>query len=291
MRARASRAVMAFSVTCRPKYRNALSSSPRTSGGSLNYNPLTEGIPQVTSTPHWYNLSCPDAGKRGLPKIVPAMWVQRQETWRGQPLEPDSAVTVFSTDEVRVRVYGGGLVAKSFSFKTTICGVEEIDRMQIEDVSHIISILDPYEPLSPACQKLPRHSMLELRFHDAVVPGPGIVLPTDNHVKQLLRFCQERIVDHSAHLLIHCQAGQSRSTAAAALCLIQVHPTRSAYEILGQIVRMRPAAWPNLRLVELGDEILGRHGELVTAVAALYRRKLNTDPGLADHLRRHGRGR
>ena len=172
----------------------------------------------------------------------------------------------------------------------TICGIEELNQLTNCDISHIISIRDPLTP-APAHQFSSRHYRLDLCFHDAIVAKPGVILPSYDDVNRLLAFCGDTMVVSGNHLLIHCQFGQSRSTAAAALCLIHARPVRTSLEVLGEIVRTRPAAWPNLRLIELGDHILGRHGELVAAVAALYRRRLTADPKLADRMLKYGRNR
>jgi predicted protein tyrosine phosphatase len=93
------------------------------------------------------------------------------------------------------------------------------------------------------------------------------------------------------HLLVHCHAGVSRSTAAAILLLAQHDPARPARDVVGQVIRSRPRAWPNLRIVELGDALLGRNGEIVAAVRALYRLALDREPGLAEAMIEGGRGR
>jgi predicted protein tyrosine phosphatase len=58
-----------------------------------------------------------------------------------------------------------------------------------------------------------------------------------------------------AHLLVHCRAGVSRSTAAAALILIQANPEWSASAALDAIAAIRPRAWPNLLILEFGDAL------------------------------------
>jgi hypothetical protein len=83
----------------------------------------------------------------------------------------------------------------------------------------------------------------------------------------------------------------SRSTAAAALLLVQARPGRPAAEALSAVAAVRPRAWPNLRLLELGDALLGRGGEIVTAARALYRRALADQPSLALVMAAGGRGR
>ena len=47
----------------------------------------------------------------------------------------------------------------------------------------------------------------------------------------------------------------------------------------------------NLRILELGDEILGRSGEIVEAARAHYRRALEREPWLAEAMIGGGRGR
>lgn len=176
--------------------------------------------------------------------------------------------------------------------RVTTCGVNELAQHGLAGFTHVLSILDPEEPLPKAIAAFDANRWLELRFHDVIEPGPGFVLAEAYHIEELLRFGREAMASGpGAHLLIHCHAGVSRSTAAAILCLTQAHSSRSAYQALGDVVRMRPAAWPNLRLLELGDAALGRHGEIVAAAGALYRRALDASPNLSDHLFRRGRAR
>jgi len=66
---------------------------------------------------------------------------------------------------------------------------------------------------------------------------------------------------------------------------------RAAAEALEAVSRMRPRAWPNLRILELGDALLGRNGEIVAAVAAIYRRVLDRDPSFQEAMIDGGRGR
>ena len=57
------------------------------------------------------------------------------------------------------------------------------------------------------------------------------------------------------------------------------------------MARVRPRAWPNLRILELGDVLLGRGGEIVAAAGAHYRRALDREPWLAEAMIDGGRGR
>jgi hypothetical protein len=75
------------------------------------------------------------------------------------------------------------------------------------------------------------------------------------------------------------------------LILAQARPDLSADEILAEVLRIRSRAWPNLRIVELGDILLGRNGAIVSAVSRLYRERLRVQPQLERDRRENGRGR
>jgi predicted protein tyrosine phosphatase len=115
--------------------------------------------------------------------------------------------------------------------------------------------------------------------------------PTAADVERLLAFGRTPDLMAGGHLLIHCHAGVSRSTAAAALILAQARPDRSAREVLDAVAQLRPRAWPNLRMLEFGDDLLGRSGEIVAAAAAIYRRVLDREPMMQEAMIDGGRSR
>ena len=63
-----------------------------------------------------------------------------------------------------------------------------------------------------------------------------------------------------------------------ALLIAQAVPDMPAADVLRTVHGLREKAWPNLRLVELGDAALGRGGALVTATHALHRLQLDVRP-------------
>ena len=107
----------------------------------------------------------------------------------------------------------------------------------------------------------------------------------------MLAFGRGFASEPQAHLLVHCQKGLSRSTASLALILAQARQDLSADSLLAEVVRLRPPAWPNLRIIELGDAMLGRGGTLVAAAARCYRARIAARPGLADGMIEMGRAR
>jgi predicted protein tyrosine phosphatase len=176
-------------------------------------------------------------------------------------------------------------------FRVTICGIPELDEHSAAGVTHVLSILDPDWPDPPAFAEFSPHRRLALRFHDIIEPTPDRLLPTRDDVERLLAFGRELGKPAGSHLLVHCHAGVSRSTAAAALILAQANPERPARAVLDAVAQIRPRAWPNLRILEFGDALLGRDGEIVAAVGAIYRRVLDREPFLQDAMIDGGRAR
>ncbi len=176
-------------------------------------------------------------------------------------------------------------------FQVTICGLDELAGHCALGVSHVLSILDPGWPEPAPLNVFEVNRRLRLRFHDVIEAQPGWIAPERWDIELLLAFGRDLAASRNTHLLIYCHAGVSRSTAAAILVLAQSCPDRPADEVLREVVRLRPRAWPNLRILELGDEILGRRGEIVEAARAHYRRALEREPGLAEAMIDGGRGR
>jgi predicted protein tyrosine phosphatase len=176
-------------------------------------------------------------------------------------------------------------------FRLTICGIPELDEHCAAGVTHVLSILDPDTPDPPAFAAFAPHHRLALRFHDIIDTLPDRLAPAKADVERLLAFGHGLSDAPGNHLLIHCHAGVSRSTASAALILAQARPDRPAREALEAVAQLRPRAWPNLRILEFGDELLGRNGEIVAAAATIYRRVLDRDPEWQEAMIDGGRSR
>jgi predicted protein tyrosine phosphatase len=179
-------------------------------------------------------------------------------------------------------------------FRITVCGIEELGGFCEAGVTHVLSILDPGWPEPPAFGTYGEHERLELRFHDIIEEQPGMEAPTREHVARILEFAADLKRDSAAepaHLLVHCHMGISRSTAAMTLILAHARADRPAQEALDTVRAIRPRAWPNLRMIELGDALLGRNGEIVAALAPHYRAAVEAHPRLAQSMIDMGRAR
>jgi predicted protein tyrosine phosphatase len=78
-------------------------------------------------------------------------------------------------------------------------------------------------------------------------------------------------------LLIHCQGGVCRSTAAAYLALALRHGPGQEAAAFGELLLATRKPWPNRRMTELADRILARDGRLLApldAYRARYPRRL-----------------
>jgi len=110
---------------------------------------------------------------------------------------------------------------------------------------------------------------LHLAFNDIAAPTDGLVHPTEAHMQALLDFFGRW--DRRSPLLIHCLAGISRSTAAgyAAACL---RDGPGSEEALARRLRaVSPSATPNPLMTALADQMLGRGGAMIAAMAAIGR--------------------
>jgi predicted protein tyrosine phosphatase len=176
-------------------------------------------------------------------------------------------------------------------FRITVCGVAELEGHSAVGVTHVLSLLDPGFPDPDAFGAFGEHERLDLRFHDITEERPGMRVVSREDVATLLRFGRDLVREPKAHLLVHCHMGISRSTASMALILAQARPDRPALEALAEVRRIRERIWPNLRVIELGDELLGRNGELIAAAVARYRHVIVRKPDVGKMMTEMGRGR
>lgn len=110
---------------------------------------------------------------------------------------------------------------------------------------------------------------LLLSMHDIVDAQPDMVRPGQEHVESLLDFA--RRWDRAAPAVIHCYAGISRSTAAAYIIAAALAPERDEHEMAQALRTVAPSATPNPRLIAVADELLGRRGRMIEAIAAIRR--------------------
>ncbi|WP_377808448.1 protein-tyrosine-phosphatase [Azospirillum sp. A29] len=176
-------------------------------------------------------------------------------------------------------------------FGLTVCGLSELCNFGGGKVSHVLSILDPDMTEPSEFGDYGEHERLELRFHDVIEPTQGQIAPERSDVERILAFGRDLLAEPVGcrHLLVHCHAGVSRSTAALTMILAQARPELPAADAVGAVVAIRAQTWPNLRMIEFADDILGRNGDLIAAVRQRHRTLGKQRPELVQFMIDNGR--
>jgi predicted protein tyrosine phosphatase len=133
-----------------------------------------------------------------------------------------------------------------------------------DEVDQVVSLISPdAEPPELSTSGPPG---LILRFNDILESRDGLVSPSLEIMETILD-----LAGTSRTILIHCHAGISRSTAAGyALACHQAGPGHEA-DLAMTLRTLSAAATPNPRMIALADELLGRHGKMISAIRAIGR--------------------
>lgn len=119
--------------------------------------------------------------------------------------------------------------------------------------------------LEEACEQ--GIEVLRLEFDD--VDEGDRNAPDEEDVQYIVDFIREmlpRLEQESGILLIHCEAGISRSGASAALAWMMALPEASPEEVAALLLEDRPGVWPNAFMLEMGAPLVGKDDEYVHAV-------------------------
>jgi predicted protein tyrosine phosphatase len=148
-----------------------------------------------------------------------------------------------------------------------VCSLARLhDTVSDTGARHIVTLIKDVSLVRrPECILEPNHLLLDM--DDISSPIDGYVLPGEDHVAKLVEFVTQW--DRAAPIVVHCYAGISRSTAGAFITACALNPERDERAIARLIRDASPTAQPNLRLVALADDLLGRKGRMVKAVDTL----------------------
>jgi predicted protein tyrosine phosphatase len=173
--------------------------------------------------------------------------------------------------------------------RVIICGIPELPQHCAVGVSHVLSIIDTHEPRPVALDDYLDIDHELVRFDDVVAEYPGFEACTPAHIAKVLAFGERVHAVADSHVLVHCHAGVSRSTAAAGILLCQHAPGEEEAAFL-RLLRLRKHGWPNTRMVEFADRLLGRNGAMMQGLVAYRRALLQEKPHLSEIIRNIGRG-
>jgi len=143
--------------------------------------------------------------------------------------------------------------------KVFVCSRSAVSRKTSQvGATHVLSLLDPGKKpfLHPHTD---RRNWLLLHFEDNLEEHEPNS-PTREHVAQILAWGSSLPSD--AVVLVHCEAGVSRSTAAALALLVQHRGIDKIDECAKLLTDVRPVACPNPIISRFADEQLGCNGKL-----------------------------
>jgi predicted protein tyrosine phosphatase len=134
------------------------------------------------------------------------------------------------------------------------------------NIKAMISIADsyPYTERAPyGTARVP--CVLRLIFDDTTNETSFYTPPSLEVAKRIVAFA-DGVKDSDGILLIHCEAGISRSAATAIICKSTWDGPGKEEDSIIYTYLDNPRAWPNTLLIKYGDEALNRQGVLIGAV-------------------------
>jgi predicted protein tyrosine phosphatase len=164
--------------------------------------------------------------------------------------------------------------SSELGFRVSICGREEIPEFEDQGITHLLSIDNPGDPTPTPSEFDGVH--WNISFNDIATQAEAIefdaTLPEMQDVQQVLDYaesCQQASQVQPVHLLVHCMAGVSRSTAAAYAMISSMFGEGREHDALKHILEIRPQASPNPLMVKHADAILKRNGKMLEAIKRL----------------------
>lgn len=150
-----------------------------------------------------------------------------------------------------------------------VCSLSRIaTTVETARASHLVSLIND-GTLVVRPESIPETNHLFLGINDITEARDGLVLPGEEHVSRLISFAEAW--DRKNSMVVHCFAGISRSTAAAYITLCMARPEFDEAAIAHRLRAASPSATPNARIVAVADDLLGRKGRMVDAIAAIGR--------------------
>ena len=149
---------------------------------------------------------------------------------------------------------------------------EETALYHDHEFTHLLSLLDPerghYGVTPPQRTQewnlIPFHDIDDIEYR-----APkyfDCIAPTEDHIKQIFACFKKFHEDRGTGILVHCEAGISRSTAAAMLGLVSlgVDPQSAFFTV----TKINELGLPNRRMLRIGGKMLGDNGRLLELAEA-----------------------
>jgi predicted protein tyrosine phosphatase len=136
-------------------------------------------------------------------------------------------------------------------------------------IPHLISISDPTDGPPREVEEHAGRTLM-LTFHDISEQRGNLVTPTLDDVWKIVKFSKE--IKPDEYVLCHCNAGISRSSAAALIILATKlgNSKQAAMDAVERVLAVKNIIHPNRAMVGFADDILGYDGALVGAHASTF---------------------
>lgn len=141
-------------------------------------------------------------------------------------------------------------------------------KLPTELITSLISIGDPGGEHLPGIEIVPLNLRLEFYDLNKSDHKPDCILATREDIAKIIQFI-DSIFDKTSHLLIHCHAGISRSTAVGLIVWAYLLGDGKEEEALANVLAAQPYAMPNRLLIQLADEMLHRNGKLLKVLDSI----------------------
>lgn len=148
------------------------------------------------------------------------------------------------------------------------------------NITHVLTLINKDRDLQAVSQVMNRRIWKTLYFRD-LLTSKNVDSPTEDHCRQILEF--GKTLKSDARLLVHCEAGVSRSSCAALALLAQKNGTDwiSLQECKNELWDIRPVASPNMLMAKYFDKLLDCGGRFERIA-----KRINQDaPMLNDKIR------
>jgi predicted protein tyrosine phosphatase len=153
-----------------------------------------------------------------------------------------------------------------------ICGVDDVPDYNLYRITHMLSVANPGAEIHRPMWFSGEY--LELYFGDVDSESDaaqwGTKAPVDADVRHAVDFIVHAWRINTSRVLVHCDYGASRSPALAYVALAKKLGPGHEGKTLQVILNIQPSAVPNKLVVQLGDELLERHGALLKPLNKLY---------------------
>lgn len=143
-----------------------------------------------------------------------------------------------------------------------------IEISEAHRASRIVTMINSATPVERPSHVAAKDHLF-LGFNDIVEPREGLTPPGETHVRSVFAFADTW--DRELPLIVHCYAGISRSTAGAYMTSLYLNPDQDELVLAQELRRRSPSATPNIRLVSIADDVLGRGGRMVDAIKSIGR--------------------